>query len=125
MNKISAGELARMVATVEEAFNDVCTIASMTGSSQDSYAGVSITRSAAVSVDCSFSTKPEYRHERGQVVTLDCDASMRVSLSQAVAVLDSVTFKDKTYEVDGVIVLRTAKVVALKVMAVNEDDDPS
>jgi len=125
MRALATAEKDRMTEAVEESFNDTCSLQARASTSQDSFGDVLITYASALNVPCSFSTKPEYRNERGEIVTLDCDAVMRVSRGEIVAIFDKATFEGKTYEIDGVIVLRTAKLVSLKATAITEDDNPS
>lgn len=57
-------------------------------------------------------------------MTLDCDAILRVSLTQAVGVRDVVICRGKRFTVDGIVDGRTVQIVALKTMETSEEITP-
>jgi SPP1 family predicted phage head-tail adaptor len=114
MPKLSQAELDDMILATEDSFNDVCTIRADTGTSTNSYGEETDTYTEQARVACGFSYKPEYENERGQLITLDADAVLRVSLDQAIGERDQVIVRGLRWHVDGVIDGRTARIVALK-----------
>lgn len=121
MTKLSTSEREEIIVAAEASFNDVCTLLAAGDRTQNSFGEVRDELAEPIEIDCGFSPKPEYRNERGQVVTLDCDAILRVSLTQAVAVMDVVLCRGKRFTVDGVVEGRTARIVALKAMETSEN----
>ena len=114
MSLLSASELAEMIATAEASFNDLCTILSDTGTTTDEYGQTTDTYTTYEEIPCGFLTKEEFQSERGQAVTLDADAILRVSLDQAVTERDVVICRDTRFNVDGVVDGRTVRIVSLK-----------
>ena len=114
MPKLSQAEKDEIIRAAEDSFNDVCTIRRDTGTSTDSYAEETDTYTDHPDIPCGFSHTPEYQNERGQIITLDADAVLRLSLDQAIGERDQVIVRDVTWDVDGVIDGRTVRIVALK-----------
>jgi hypothetical protein len=105
MRHISAGEQARMVAAAVSSFNDLCdvyhwvsTVDSLSGEITDGYDS-----SPSMSTECGFSAGPQQRNERGQIVTIDADAVLRVAQGTSIKVKDKVIARSVTYIVDGII----------------------
>lgn len=114
MRKLSTAEVARMVTTQGESFNDQVTMYGYT-SGQDSLGQVMDSYDSGSLLDCGFLTKEEFLNERnGQIVTIDADAIMRVAAGQAVAIKNKVIGRGITYFVDGVQPGRHVQIVALK-----------
>ena len=120
MDLISSSELADMIAAAEASLNDLCTLLAKTGSTTDEYSQVIDTYTTYEEVPCGFLTKEEFQNERGQIVTLDADALLRVSLDQAVSARDVVICRDMRFDVDGVVDGRTVRIVSLKQTATEE-----
>lgn len=114
MSLLSASERAQLIATAEASFNDVCTLRSKSGSSQNEYGDVTNNFTETRNVPCGFLTSQEAQTERIQAVTLDADAVLRVSLDQPVSVEDEVIVRGMTFQVDGVVDGRTVRIVSLK-----------
>jgi hypothetical protein len=117
MRKISTGEQARMVATAVTSFNDLCDIYHRKSDSLsiDSLSGeilVLYDSSPVLASECGFSVGPQFRNERGQIVTIDADAVLRTA--QSIAVKDKVIARSATYFVDGVVTGRDVTIAALK-----------
>ena len=114
MRKISAGEQARMVTVAVSSFNDLCDIYHWV-SHQDSLSGELLEyydSSPTLASACGFSAGPEFRNERGQVVTIDADAVLRTAAS--IKVKDKVIARSVNYIVDGVTPGRDVTIAALK-----------
>ena len=103
MRKLTAGEVTRMTASQAESFNDSCSLYHQSVTT-DSDTGEQIVGfdSGTFSVACGFVEASEYRNERGQIITIDADALLRLPSTQAIAVQDKVVTHGKTYAVDGV-----------------------
>jgi hypothetical protein len=114
MPKLSQSEKDEMIIAAEDSFNDTCTVHADTGTSTNSYAEETDTYTDRANISCGFSYTPEYQNERGQIITLDADAVLRVSLDEEIGERDQVTVRDVRWDVDGVIDGRTVRVVALK-----------
>ena len=102
MRHISTGEQARMVSTATSSFNDLCDIYHWTGT-VDSLSGEVLNgydSSPTLASECGFSVGPQFRNERGQIITIDADAILRTA--QSIKVKDKVIARSVTYIVDGV-----------------------
>ncbi len=113
MRKLSSGEVDRMTDTQEESFNDQVTLFSNT-SGQDSLGQVIDSFDSGNLIYAGLSTEKQQRNERGQIVTIDSDAVLRVAASQAIAVGDKVIGRNVTFYVDGVQVGRNVKIASLQ-----------
>lgn len=113
MRKLTTAEVARMTTTQGESFNDQVTLYRHT-SGQDSLGELVDSFDTGNLIWGGLSTEKEMRNERGQIVTIDADAVLRVAASQAVAVKDKVIGRGITYFVDGVQPGRNVQIVALK-----------
>lgn len=107
-------------AIAEDSFEDTCNILVWSGSS-DSYTDEIDTWPTTISgVECGFSYKKALESERGQIVILEDEATLRLSLDQAISVKDKVEVRNTTFSVDGYIDGSTVKVVNLKKLETNE-----
>lgn len=114
MRKLTTAEVARMVTTQGESFNDQVTLYAHT-SGQDSLGQLTDSFDSGSLIDCGLLTQSEMQNERnGQIVTIDADAILRVAAGQAVAIKDKVIGRGITYFVDGVQQGRHVQIVALK-----------
>lgn len=113
MRKLTLGEVARMTTTQGESFNDQVTLYAHT-SGQDSLGQVNDSFDSGSLIDCGLLTQAEFRNERGQIVTIDADAVLRLAASQSVSVGDKVIGRSVTYYVDGVQPGRHVTIAALK-----------
>jgi hypothetical protein len=113
MRKLKTGEVARMTATQEESFNDQVTLFSHT-SGQDSLGQVIDSFDSGNLIYGGLSTEKQYRNERGEIVTIESDAVLRVAASQSIAVGDKIIGRNVTFYVDGVQIGRNVKIAALQ-----------
>jgi len=113
MRKLTTGEVARMTTTQEESFNDQVTLFSHT-SGQDSLGQVIDSFDSGNLIYAGLSTEKQYRNERGEIVTIESDAVLRVAASQSLAVGNRVIGRSVTYSVDGVQIGRNVKIAALQ-----------
>lgn len=114
MPKLTAGEKAQMIVDANDSLNDLCTIHYAVIGQANEYGEELPTYTDQANIECGFSYTPEMTNERGQIVTLDADAVLRLKLTQAIDTKDQVTVRGKRWNVDGVIDGRTVRVVALK-----------
>ena len=117
MRKISSGEQSRMVAVAVSSFNDLCDIYHWT-TSIDSLSGQVLDSgfdsNPSLSVECGFSAGLQQRNERGQIVTIDADAVLRVAQGTIIAVKDKIIARSVTYIVDGITPGRDVTIANLK-----------
>jgi head-tail adaptor len=113
MRKLTAGEVARMTTTQEESFNDQVTLFSKT-SGQDSLGQVIDSFDSGNLIYAGLSTEKQQRNERGEIVTIESDAVLRVATSQSIAVGDKVNGRNVTFYVDGVQIGRNVKIATLQ-----------
>lgn len=101
----------------ETSLNDLCTINHSTGSSQNSFAETTYTRTVISNVVCGISfASLTYKNEVNQAVLLTADAILRLKKDQSITTSDTVVCRGKTFTVDGVYEGLTLKIVALKAM---------
>jgi hypothetical protein len=113
MRSLSTAEVARMTTTQGESFNDQVTLYGYP-QGQDSLGQLMDSYDSGSLIDCGFLTQAQMLNERGQVVTIDADAVMRVAAGQIVDLKDKVIGRGVTYYVDGVQPGRHVHIVALK-----------
>jgi hypothetical protein len=113
MRKLSTGEVARMTQSHTESMNDQVTLYAKT-SGQDSLGQVIDSFDSGNLIYAGLSTEKQYRNERGEIVTIESDAVLRVAASQTIAVGDKVIGRSVTYSVDGVQIGRNVKIAALQ-----------
>lgn len=113
MRKLTSGEVARMTTTQGESFNDQVTLYAKT-SGQDSLGQLIDSFDSGNLIDAGLSTEKQYRNERGEIVTIESDAVLRVAASQSIAVGDKIIGSNVTYYVDGVQIGRHVKIAALQ-----------
>lgn len=113
MRTLTAAEVARMTTTQGESMNDAVTLYART-SGQDSLGQLIDSFDTGNLVTCGLMTQKEYRNYRGEIVTIDADAVLRLAMSQAVSVGDKVISDGVTYSVDGVQLGRNVKIIPLK-----------
>lgn len=105
-----------MVATAVTSFNDLCDIYHAT-SLIDSLSGQVLEgydSNPLLSTECGFNPSPQSRNERGQIVTIDADAVLRVAAGTDIEVRDKVIARTVSYIVDGVTFGRDVTIAALK-----------
>ena len=116
MRKITTGEQARMVAEAVTSFNDLCDIYHAT-SLIDSLSGevlVGYDSNPLLSTACGFNPSNQSRNERGQIITIDADAVLRVAAGTDIEVKDKVIARTVSFVVDGVTNGRNVTIAALK-----------
>lgn len=113
MRDINTEELDRMTDTQIESFNDQVTLFSHT-SGQDSLGQLIDSFDSGSLIYGGLSTEKQSRNERGQIVTIDSDAVLRVAASQSIAVGDKVIGRNVTFSVDGVQIGRNVKIASLQ-----------
>lgn len=119
MRKINNYEVERMTSTTIESFSDTCTVHTPTITS-NSLGEQSKTWSSTSNVACGFNPSNTYKTIRGEVITLDCDAILRLPLSQSISVEKEITVNSNRYKIQGVTTGKTVKIVPLKRVDTNE-----
>ena len=116
MRKLTTGEKNRMIAEAVTSFNDLCdiyhfvvTTDSLSGEVLEGYDST-----PSLNTACGFSAGPQQRNERGQIVTIDADAVLRVAQGTSIAVKDKVIARSVTYIVDGITPGRNVTIGNLK-----------
>ena len=117
MRNLTAAEVARMTTTQGESMNDQVTLYART-SGQDSFGQMIDSFDSGALVTCGILTQKEYRNYRGEIVTIDADAVLRLAMSQAVQVGYKVISDGVTYSVDGVQLGRNVKIIPLKKVSI-------
>ena len=113
MRKLTSGEVARMTTSHTESMNDQVVLYAKT-SGQDSLGQLIDSFDSGNLIYAGLSTEKQYRNERGEIVTIDSDAVLRVAASQSIAVGDKVIGRNITFYVDGVQIGRNVKIASLQ-----------
>jgi len=113
MRNLTAAEVARMTTTQGESMNDQVTLYTR-ASGQDSLGQLMDSFDSGTLVTCGILTQKEYRNYRGEIVTIDADAVLRLAMSQSVSVGDKVISDGVTYSVDGIQIGRNVQIIPLK-----------
>jgi len=113
MRKLTSGEVARMTVSHTESMNDQVTLYAKT-SGQDSLGQLIDSFDSGNLIYAGLSTEKQYRNERGEIVTIESDAVLRVAASQSIAVGAKVIGRNVTFSVDGVQVGRNVKIASLQ-----------
>ena len=119
MGSLTTNDLSYLVKTAEDNFNDVCDIYTPT-ISDDSYGQDSKTFTSVTNIPCDFIPSNSYRSNRGVIITLDCEAILRISKTHTVHINDEIVCRDIRYFVNGVTNGRLINIVALKRVDANE-----
>lgn len=120
MSHLSPVEKAVHKLIAESSFEDTCNILVWSGGS-DSYTDELDTWPTTISgVSCGFSYRKAFQSERGQVIILEDEGILRLSLDQDLSIKDKVEVRNKTFSVDGINEGSTVKVVNLKELETNE-----
>jgi hypothetical protein len=116
----TAAEIAEHILIAEDSFEDTCNIMVWSGYS-DAYTDELDSWPTTLSgVLCGFAYKKAFESERGQLVILEDEAVLRLSLEQDISVKDKVEVRNKTFSVDGINEGITVKVVDLKELGTND-----
>lgn len=113
MRRLSTGEVARMQEVQVESFNDQVTLHSYT-QYQDSFGQLFDSFDSGTLIDAGLTTNKQFLNYRGEVVTIDADAVLRVAATQIVDIGDKVIGRGVTYFVDGVYPGRHVNIAGLK-----------
>lgn len=104
----------------EDSFEDVCNILVWSGYS-DSYTDELDSYPVTISgVPCGFSYSKAFESERGEIVILEDEGILRLSLTQDISIKDKVEIRNRVWNVDGINEGITVKVVNLKGLDTDE-----
>jgi hypothetical protein len=116
----TAAEIAIHKLIAEDSFEDTCNILVWSGYS-DSYTDEVDSWPTTISgVSCGFEYKKAFESERGQLVILEDEGILRLSLTQDITLKDKVEARNKTFSVDGINEGITCLVVNLKELGTND-----
>ncbi len=113
MRSLTTAEVARMTTTQGESFNDSVTLYHYT-SAQDSLGQLIDSFDSGNVIAGGLSTMKEFRNYRGEIVTIEADAVLRVAMATTIHIGDKVIGRGVTYIVDGVQVGRNVQIIPLK-----------
>lgn len=120
MSHLTSAEKAVHKAIAEDSFEDTCNIMVWSGYS-DSYTDELDSYPTTLSgVSCGFDYSKSMKDERGQIVVLEDEATLRLSKDQDISIKDKVVARGKTFTVDGINEGITVQVINLKELEVNE-----
>lgn len=122
MSGLTATELEAMAETVEENFTDTATIHAFISATQTGLGELQNTYNDVIGVTCSISypSRYQWQNERGEILTRDVDAILKVGKLVDLEEKDEVTVRGKRYKVDGVIDGRSVIVATLKAVEAAE-----
>ena len=107
-----SSQLAVMKTTAESTFNDTCSIHAIT------ITGVALgenttTEVTTNNIPCGFTETNTYKNWRGEIVTYNADAILRLSLTRSIDTSDEITVRGNRYKVQGINIGRTIKIIPL------------
>lgn len=104
-----------MTATAVTSLNDRCDLYHFVGAVDSDTGEILVTYDSAPSIGiaCGFVEPLEGMNERGELISIEADALLRLPATQTVAVKDKVIARAKTYQVDGVSPGRNVTLVKL------------
>jgi len=120
MSHLTEREKLVQKAIAEASFEDTCNILVWSGYSDNYTDELDSYPTTASGVSCGFTYGKSMENERGQIVILESEAILRLSLEQELSVKDKVEVRNKIFFVDGVTEGSTVKVVNLKELESNE-----
>jgi hypothetical protein len=113
MRKLSTTEKTRMTSTQVESFNDTCIIHSPTFT-QDSLGERTATWTNSSSISCGFNPSNAVKNYKGEIISLDCDAVLRLSITETISVNHEVTVRSVRYKVNGITQGNSVNIITLK-----------
>lgn len=115
MRSIGSDELARMTAAAVSSFNDACDLYHFVGATDSDTGEIldAFDSNPSLAIACGFVEESEVTNERGEVITIDAGATLRIPSTQTVAVKDKVIARGRTYRVDGITPGRNVQIVRL------------
>lgn len=120
MSHLTSAEIALHKQIAEDSFEDTCNILVWSGYS-DSYTDELDSYPTTLSgIPCGFEYAKAFESERGQLVILEDEGTLRLSLDQSISTKDKVEVRDRTFTVDGINKGITCLVVNLKGLGTNE-----
>lgn len=120
MTNKTAAEIEVHKQIAESSFEDTCNILVWSGYSDDYTDELDSYPITISGIACGFSYGKAFKSERGQVVILEDEGKLRLSLTQAISVKDKVEVRNSVFVVDGINNGITCKVIDLKKLETNE-----
>lgn len=119
MRLLSTLEKARAIQTALETLNDLCSIHTPT-TTQDTFGQQSKTWATTNNVACGFNPNTPKKSYRDGTVTLDCDAILRLALTQSMDIHKEITCRGNRYKIQGVQNGITVYIIPLKRVETND-----
>lgn len=119
MRKLSTTEKTKMTSTQVESLNDLCVIHTPTFT-QNTLGEQSASWANSSSISCGFNPSNAVKNYRGEIISLDCDAVLRLALTQTISVNNEVTARSIRYKVNGITQGNGVFIVTLKRSDVNK-----
>lgn len=113
MRKISTTEKNKMTSTQVESLNDTCVIHTPTFT-QNSLGEQSASWANSSSIDCGFNPSNAVKNYRGEIISLDCDAVLRLPIAQTISANHEVTARGNRYKVNGITQGNSVNIITLK-----------
>lgn len=120
MSQITALEKTVHKQVAELSFEDTCNILVWSGYSDGYSDGLDSYPTTISGVACGFAYGKSLEAERGQIVILESEAILRLSLDQELSIKDKIEVRNKTFSVDGITEGYSCKVINLKELETNE-----
>jgi hypothetical protein len=114
LRTINSYQLDRIENVANQSMSDLCDIHIANLPTSDSFGQSKKAFTTTSNVPCGFNPSNSERTNRGQLITEDCDAIMRLPLTQSLTSKDEVTCRDIRYKVHGITIGNTVKRVTLK-----------
>lgn len=119
MRQLNTYDTSRMKAVAAETFNDTCSIHTPTITTI-SLGKQSKTWSSVDNVSCGFNPSNATKTYRGEVISFDWDAVMRLPISTSIDSKKEITCRGNRYRVHGITEGITVNIITLKRVDSNE-----
>jgi hypothetical protein len=120
MRQINSYELARQKTIALQSFNDLCDIHVPNQIGRDSFGQNKKTFTTTANVSCGFNPSNTEKTSRGQLITEDCDAILRLPLEIVFHPKYEVTVSGVRFKVKGITLGKTVKRIKLIRMDADE-----
>ena len=114
-----SSQIEMMKRTAQLTFTDICTIHTLTTNTSSSLGEETKTFTDTANVPCGFVETSTTKNFRGEVVSFDCDAIVRLSLTRDIDLSDEITCRNSRYKISGINQGRTVNIVKLKRVVLN------
>ncbi len=115
-----SSQIEMMKATAQSTFTDTCSIHTSTAGTPNSLGEVTETFSTVNNVACGFNETNTFKNWRGETVTYDADAILRLPLTTSVNSKTEFTVRGKRYKTDGITIGKLTNIIKLKRVNTND-----